>query len=341
MTLRFMVAAILAGLLTSAASAQPSLHEPGSVLVFPYFDSTDGATTLLQITNTDRRVGYCEATDQREGDIVLEYRYCDPLNDEDHPAFEFLVPGDTATVIAEQHDPLSKIGFVVVTALGPTTLEPVDFDHLIGSAVVALGGSNRLVKYGAYSFRAPATSEDLCDRTRTDADGDGARDFDGVEYDFFPETLVLDQFFEEDEERGRFDSQIAFMHLVPEPYSAVARVLFWNNIEQKFSRTLVLDSSFWMGSLSDISAIVNNFGGDEEELGFEDVETGWATFEASRAIDEDENPVPGIPRSPVLAVFLQTVTNTSFTTSRVLPSVGTIDGLEYPEGDGDPQAIDP
>ena len=88
-----------------------------------------------------------------------------------------------------------------------------------------------------------------------------------------------------------------------------------------------------MPALSDISAIVTGLGGDAEELGVQDVETGWMSMTPTRLVDGSGNPV-GTIVPPVLGVFGQFITGQDFATGHALHYSGTIDGLEV-NGDGD------
>jgi len=317
--------------LPQPARAQPSLREPGSVLIFPMVDSGRGAVTAIQITNTNRSGQYCPSTDTRAGQVVIHYEYVDPMNEYHFDRFEFLDAGDSLIVLADEHAPETTRGFVVVTALSPFDLEPFDFDYLIGSAHVAQSGLNRVWRYSPYGFRAVPESTDPCNRVHPDAlaDGDGALDFDDVEYDRFPAELVADSFFEQND---RFGSQLVLMSLAPEDLTSAVKFLFWNNVEQKFSRSFNF-ICWWNGALSEISAIAEGLGGDGEELGVDGVETGWVSFTPNRLVDGSGNPV-GTVVPPILGVFGQFITGQDFATGHALHYSGTIDGLEL-KGDAD------
>lgn len=316
------------------AHAQPSLREPGSVLIYPLFDSGPGAATLIQLTNTNRARSYCQQTDTRAGDVRVRLDYVDPTLSEPYTRYEFLVPGDSLTVLAGEHAPDPVSGYVVVSALDPEKLEPFDFDFLIGSAIVAESAWNVAWTYAPYSFRAIPESGDICDREPTDpaGDDDGALDFDGVEYDLFPRELVIDTFFEHG---GRFNSQLALVSFIPEEYASELSFLFWNNVEQKFSRALIIDR-WWRGSLREVSAIVEGLGGDEEEL-VREIETGFCTIEGKAALDENEDRVPEYGRPPILGVFMRTLSSGTTAVGSAIAGNGALDGLEFDRGNLDPQ----
>ncbi len=328
-----LIAAVV--MLAPLAGAQPSLREPGSVLVFPLFDSSPGAATVIHITNTNRSTTYCEQTDELEGNVVVEYRYVDSILELGiDPILEEIDAGGTISVIADRHASLATTGYLVVTALDPTTREPADFDWLIGSAIVTRAGLNQAWKYTPYAFRSIPESADPCDLTPTDVDGDFARDFDGVEYDAFPDRLVLDSFFQE---RDPFENELVLMSFVPTEYVSRVSFLFWANIEVKFSRQTEFRG--WRAvPLSSISAIAENLGGDREELGIDEVELGYLTVRGTNVVDDNEAPVPELGRPAILGMFVQTLRNRSFAVGSVLHGEGALDGLEFPEGDLDPQS---
>jgi hypothetical protein len=160
---------------------------------------------------------------------------------------------------------------------------------------------------------------------------DGALDFDGAEYSYFPETLYIDSFFEE---RNNFTNQLTLMSTAGQDYINEVNFWFWNNIEEKFSRTFKF-VCWWSGTLSEISAIVTDLGGDEEEMGHPPVQTGWAQIEGNRILDLAGNPVEigdGVP--PLLGVFAQFITSSDFASGHALHYSGTIDGLEILNGNG-------
>ncbi len=325
-------ALILAMLLSAVASAQPSHLQPGSALAFPLFDSAPGSGTVICVTNLNTNTEYCEASDVRQGDILVHYIYVDGETWVEFDRFEYLTPGDTLCVIADQHNPEGEAGFLLVAALDPTTQELAAFDELIGSAIVVQSNLNFLWSYTPYAFTA-GDSSDPCDLDNPDVDsgdGDGALDFDGAEYDEFPEMLMVDSFFEE---TGNFDNQLTLMSTGGGVYRTDVALLFWNNVEEKFSRSFDF-ICWWSGRLSDISLIAKGLGGDKEELGAPPVETGWVSITPRRLIDGAGNPV-GDAVPGILGVFGQFITSADFAAGHALHYTGNMDGLELLVGDGD------
>jgi len=324
--------ALLAIVLAPVASAQPVHLQPGSVLVYPLFDSSPGAGTVVCVTNTNDDNTFCPDQDFRGGDVLVHYQYIDGIDWREFDRFELLTPGDTLCVIVDDHNPEGNVGFLVVSATDPSDMsKKIDFDMLIGSAIVVQSDLNFLWSYTPYSFLGGAVggAPTPCARAATDADADLALDFDGIEYSLFPREIFVDSFFEE---TGNFANALTLLTTTGPDFQAEVAFLFWNNIEQKFSRTFRF--TCWHTSpLSEISQIVTDLGGDDEETGRPDTETGWASIRGTRTLDLAGNPVPGqIP--PVLGVFNQMVTSTDFSAGHALHYTGSLDGLEVLAGNG-------
>lgn len=328
----FGVAIMAALLLGTVAMAQPVHLQPGSALVYPLFDSSPGAGTIICVTNINTSRLYCENSDYREGDILVHYQYVAGDDCLEFDRYELLTPGDTLCVLADKHNPEQDKGFLVVSAADPQTGDKVVFDYLIGSAIVVQSDLNFLWAYTPYAFRGIPDPGNPCDRGRTDKDSDGALDFDDKEYDLFPAELYIDSFFEE---KNNFSNQLTLMSTAGQDYINEVNFWFWNNIEQKFSRTFKF-VCWWSGSLAEISAVVKNLNGDPEELGHPPVETGWAQIIGNRILDLAGNPVDigdGVP--PVLGVFAQFVTSSDYASGHALHYSGSIDGLEILNGNGE------
>jgi len=325
----------------SLASAQPLHLEPASVLVFPLFDSTPGSGTVICVTNTNDSRVYCPDSDFRAGDIVLHYVYVDGASCLEFDRYETLTPGDTFCILADLHNPEETAGFLVVAAVDPEDWERyVDYDWLIGSALVVQSDLNFLWAYTPYAFEGMPDNPFMaapCDRLSPDevGDDDGGLDFDGIEYSLFPSRLFLDAFFEE---KSPFDNRLTLMATTGQDYIAEVTFLFWNNIEVKFSKTFKF-TCWWEGALGDISNVVKDLNGDETELGHGAVETGWAAIVPNRVLDLAGNPVLNnhgdVVRPPLLGTYAHFVTSSDFAAGHALHYQGSMDGLELLHGNGD------
>jgi hypothetical protein len=324
-------AALVAGATT--AQAQPRQLQPASLLVFPYYNSAPGAGTIISVTNTNSDRTYCEADDFRAGDVVLHYVYIDGATWREFDRFEPLTPGDTLSVLADEHNPEMDSGFLTVKALDPVTLDAIDFDYLIGSAIVVQSEFNFLWGYTPYAFRGNADddTQDGCSRITTDNDGDGLVDFDGSEYDEFPAELFIDSFFEE---RGPFGNQLVLLSTAGMNYQNEVNFLIWNNREQKFSRNIKFQC-FLATNLKSISNVAGRLNGDPAELGH-NTQTGWVDIKGGRVLDlagnqaVDSETGDDIVNAPLLGVFMQQITGQAFSVGNALHFTGAIDGLDLP-----------
>jgi hypothetical protein len=176
-----------------AALASSSLADgrnPGSLLLYPEFDSGNGRNTLLTVTNT--RV---------DRSVVVHFKYVSGQNDTTRctiaNVWETLTPGDTITVLTGSHNPgpFTK-GYVyiyAVTAVGQNG-KAVSYNYLAGD-VVQLGG-DRAFDYAInpLPFRAVPFLDELTDLENGGV-GDGIRDLDGLEYEAAPDRILVPRFF--------------------------------------------------------------------------------------------------------------------------------------------------
>ncbi len=337
----FLASALLALGLAVPAYAQDT-DEPGSVLVFPLVDSTAGAGTIVCVTNTNTDRLFCPLSDQRIGDVLLHYFYVDGDTWLEFDRYEFLTPGDTLCVVASEHNLDPGRGFLVISAHDPNGEALLGFDHLVGSAIVVESSLNFLWTYRAFSMKS-GTAKASCNAVDPDSlgeggDGDGVPDFDGTEYSAFPRTLLVDTFFEEGGNHG-FENRLVLLSTSGSSYANEIDFLFFNNIEQKFSRSFEF-TCWWSGPLSDISSVAGDLRGNPSEFGHK-TETGWVRIEGSRIVDGAGNPVPNISGGPsipaILGVFMQGIEGTDYAFGKSLHFEGAIDGMELQRGDSDPQ----
>ncbi len=269
-----------------ASAAGPAHARPGSALFFPVFDAQENATTVITVSNTNSSTFSC-GNGNRNGDVFIHYVYYDSADCNEFDTTEILTPGDTLTVlpgISPSHAPDESTGWLWVEAIDPETRAAIDFDFLIGSAIVVETGSvtNFLWAYTPFVFRAipdygTGPSEDsACGFDFTDVNRDGFADFDATEYEEFPAFAYIDNFFAEKEDE--FSNRVYFM--VPEGLlnSDLFELSFriFDNEEGQTSHTDVI--SCWLGGfpLSDLTRQVqaSRLGGDDTE-GPDGVLTGW------------------------------------------------------------------
>jgi hypothetical protein len=315
-------------LLTPApVAAQPCTGQAGSVLIFPLFDSRPESSTVISISNTNTSTRRCAGdTSFKEGDVTLHYVYfgaeqadIDAGNArwQEFDRLEDLSPGDTLSVLVSEHNPEGEIGFLMVQAIDAASNDAIDFDFLIGSAYVANSGLDIMWSYLPYAFGGDpeegggATSP--CGHKIVGFAGQAR--FDGDMYAKFPDVLFVDSFFEEG---GIFDNQLVLMSTAGSSRQNEVQFLFWNNREERFSRTLRF--TCWMASpLGEISGIARNLDGDPDEF---EVQTGWAEIDGRRILTSGGTPVNDPEGPPLLGVFMQSI-RTDFTAGHQLHFRGT------------------
>ena len=324
---------------TLSASAQPRQHAPASALLFPLFDSGPDATTLITVTNTNTSFEECNEH-YRAGDVRLHYQYIDGEAFAEFDRYEFLTPGDTLTVRSDTHNPEGKIGYLLVTAEradAPHAYLVSDFDYLVGSAIVVRASDETAFRYVPYSFQSALESPDACTIVATDLDGDGAIDFDGNEYVTFPREVIVDSFFEQG---ARFDNELVLMTTAGNHESVETDFFLLNNQGELFRGALQFQK-FWVGSVSDLTPVASELGGDPLEFARPSVETGWLMLRRRRIFDQSGRPVLDIQGNfaipPILGVFAQRIEGTGMSMAHTLMYRGRLDGLELVGGNRDPQ----
>jgi len=265
----------------------PNIHaQTGSALIYPLFDSTPGVGTLISVTNTNTSTLSC-GNGFVTGDICLHYIYFNKdEEDEDcseFDRFECLTAGDTLTVIADEHNPQQQVGWLWIEARDPETLQPMTFNSLIGSAIIVESALDFVWSYTPYIFKSTVTEcsagpQSDCGFCFTDLNNDDAADFDGTEYQYFPNDLLLDMFFEEGTKN--ISNELTLMSIQQSTATNVS-ALIWNNNEVRFSRSFVF-TCHSRAPLSTISNVVTDLGGVTE--GDEPFQTGWIEFNSAIGI---------------------------------------------------------
>ena len=268
--------------------------EPASFLIYPFYDARPGgAVTIHTVTNLNfNRVRWDNTF--LTGDVLLHYFYVNGTTCLIFNRSEFLTPGDTLSVIAEQHNPEGDFGYLYVRAEDPETGWSVDFDYLVGDQLVVDPRGNFVWSVPAMGFRAltderfsrvPAepvrsgTGHAFVDLAVNDGDEDDLADFNGYEYAYFPDRLILSSFFE----NGRnVDTELILITPLDPLADVLVNFWFFNNDETRFSRSFRF-SCYWGGPLEDISNIVRDLGGDAGEIPVRGLEAGWAVIDGRRA----------------------------------------------------------
>ena len=274
-----------------------------TTLTEPIYDPTGGiGITLGEVRK--------ETWDELQPKLTLRYR-----------------PTDTLTILASAHNPETEEGFLWLEAWDPETSEAIEYNYLIGSChVVKTGGGSAdgdfLWAYTPYAFVSRAdgtTGASLCGFDFTDDDGEGDADFDGVEYDFFPARLYLDNFFAEDGAAIDLDNRLYLM--VADRGVTDVSILAWDNNENRYSIGTSFDC--WFGdALQSISLLFLEENLDDDAVdeivlaGGATVYTGWMELTPDT--------------SPLLGAFYTVKQDTDLGAGRELQYAGTWDA----DGDG-------
>lgn len=224
---------LLALALTSFALAPAATaggRNPGSLLVYPVHRSGGMFFTIACVTNTNINPSsggtnaHFEYVNITLGDDAFHPRNCVVFD-----RVEFLTPADTLCVLTTCHNATfnSQEGYLVVTAEDPRQFNyPWSYNYLVGSELV-ISGSGVTYQMNAIPFKS---SRD--ERTRTDVDWDGDKEFDGNEYEGIPDRLIVDSFI------ALMGSQIALINMTGSDKD-INTLLFsvWNDNELPLSTT--------------------------------------------------------------------------------------------------------
>jgi hypothetical protein len=276
--------------LALAPAALADGRKPGSVLVFPVHRSGSNFVTIVSVTNTNvlpmTPISFGGAT-------TVHYEYVNtvpnpvdpqiPLSCVIFDRYEFLTPADTFSVLTSCHNAVGMAGqegFLVVSAQNPSLFDaPWSFDYLVGSELV-VNASGGMYSVNAIPFKALTSPGSL-----TDLNGNGALNFDGVEYEGIPDVLYIDSFI------ALAGSQLALLSLSGGPM-ATNTLYFdvWNDNEFPMSTTKIMGCWFdqplaAVSPLFQESFLKNNTPHDPNELdltctGVGGIETGWARIES-------------------------------------------------------------
>lgn len=288
-------------------------RRPGSILLFPEWDTTAGMHTLITVTNTN-----CMWSDPNnpdtpidEGDVDVHFVYYLEDDCEERDASETLTSCDTITLLAQKHVADLDRGFMAayawdtqMTTPGNPVGAPINYNHLIGSVAVINGFDFHDYSVNAVSFQAL----NGIPRSNTDANDNGIRDLDGLnEYMPAPNFLTIPRFFGQDEnpagshipDPAGFNSELILIGLSGKGYETTYRIESWNDDEVPFS----VDDFFTCWDKKYLGAISFEFENDFlhdgnvddplEIIGMPDREAGWMCIRglvATKGIDQIQNP---------------------------------------------------
>jgi hypothetical protein len=162
-------------------NARAAADAPSSLLVYPIFDNTRGAVSLVTVTNTNALAS-----------IWVEHVYINSANCQETNLSRLLTPNDTLTVNTKTDNPNSQKGYIYVFAKSSIGGPAVKFDHLVGVQEVLDGAILDIFQVKPWNFKAGSA---LAEGANTDTSpADGHRDLDGTEYEQAPDHLVVPRF---------------------------------------------------------------------------------------------------------------------------------------------------
>ena len=263
-----------------ATGARAERNDPGSLLIFPEYDSRPGAVTFLTVTNTSSSSG-------ADGSVRVHFNYVDGETCLKADALETLTPRDTVTVVSQAHAPGQHRGFCFAYARGMTSSAPISFNQLVGSVLVLDGTSMSEYSMNALVFEAKGAPG-----TSTDLDGDGIRDLDGLEYSAAPDRIVIPRFFGQlpPSQGGEFmHSELVLVGLTGTKFSTTVNFLIYNDNEEGFSAQHTFDCwdrvSLWdlSGAFGNEFLQLSTDNDPGEILGLPGWESGWFELDGASA----------------------------------------------------------
>lgn len=278
--------ALAACLLAAGAGANTNNNEPGSLLVFPLFDNTGGAT-IISVVNTNSDFTPGPGFGQFAGSVRVEFVYINSVN-----CFEFnrtrtLTPNDEITVLTAFDNPGMEQGYLYVFAKHLATGQAIKFDWLIGTAWQLDAVSLSSFEFGPYVYKAVNR---LAQGANTDTDGDGVRDLNGLEYEQSPDHLLVPRFFGQVPGPVQLNSELVLLNLTGGgQFFATVNFLVYNDNEEVFSRNMAfrcwtkLPLATISGSFSQAFLSTGTTHDPAELIGVPQIETGWFEIDGNIA----------------------------------------------------------
>jgi hypothetical protein len=287
-------AAWLAGVVLSAATAHADGRNPGSLLVFPEFDSTPGRATLLTLTDVN--------PDAASGNVRVELVFVNGTAATGAVCLETnstvtLTPNDTLTFLASALNPNPQKGYVYAFAKNAAG-QAISFNWLIGDNLLFDGVHALDYSINPYSFRAiPPLG------APADLDNDGVRDLNGLEYEPAPDLIYVPRFVGQS---ATYQSELVMIALTGgAQFTTMLDFLVYNDNEEVFSKNFTFRcwSKTSLTSISNtfLQTFLANFTGHapSEMIGATNVETGW--FEINGHVAYSSN---AVFQDPAFLAFL-------------------------------------
>lgn len=305
----------LAAAVVASTSAQAA-DTPGSLLLFPEYNSEPGSLTMITVTNT--KTG--PITLPSAPAIQAHFVYIDGTSCLETNRNENLTANDTVTVIAAFHNFASNKGYLYVYAQDPLTGKAVKWDWLVGTQMQLNAFDQFNYSYNPITFKAAVAGNDL---TVTDVDNDNIRDLNGIEYERTWNEIVIPHFFGQ---MGTRKSELVLINLSGgATFTATAAFSIYDDAENMYSAQYTwscwtkvpLSKTAPFGDpVKGISNVFNNDflnpnvpflgSGTGTIVGAPTVETGWMRIRGQIA----SSPSQTILNPAIIAVLDETVGGT-------------------------------
>jgi hypothetical protein len=232
-SLRLLAAPLAAALLSAPALCGNGAPEPGSLLLFPFFESGQGTLTAITVTNTNSDFApapgglYAGTVDVEfvyvNGDPLGGIFYCQEFN-----TTRRLTPNDSITVASSLDNTSFLRGYVYAFAKSPTSGQAIAWNALTGSAFQLLPGDSYSIN--PFVFRSGRA---LSEGQATDLNGNGMRDLNGAEYERVADRVVVPHFWGDAPGTPQY---LVLINLTgASQFQAVVNLLVYNDNEEVFS----------------------------------------------------------------------------------------------------------
>lgn len=254
---------LLLFLLAPAAMGQRG--HPGSLLLFPEYDSTPGTFGLTTVTNTDDTPG---------ASVRVRFFYVNGDTCEEFNRAETLASSDTFTAVTSLHNPQHERGYLFVTATD-SDFQDIVYNHLIGTSTIVDGFDQLEYTVEPFSFRGigGGTPGSL-----TDLNGNGRRDLNGFEYSPVGQEYLIPRFLGQS---GVYSSQLVLVDLSGGAnFETEVRIWAHNDNGDEFFSDFTFScwSKSALASVSPLttqSFLLSSNHNPVEILGASSIESGW------------------------------------------------------------------
>jgi len=284
-------ALVFAQVLAQGATGQGARYvapqnTPGSILLFPLVDTSEGNLSLVSITNTNSSQRFISGMPYREGqvDLLLRYIYSDGSVVENVSRMD---AGGVYSFFAQSHAGRVHTGYLYVIARDPFTGEAIDFDFLLGSSLILDLNSQAGFGLDSIAFKALAkennspTGISPLGHVYSDIGKDGAFYLDGNEFSATYDSVSVPMLFEEIP--GVIETELVVLTTLPVNYRIDVRIELFNNNESSFE--VPMSFQVWkksnFGAISEVAKTPNLNGVNPTG----EIRTGWARIQATHAVD--------------------------------------------------------